>query len=85
MTEQELEVIKLKLRLEAASVCLLTLSRSLALHFPAFGERLSNDLKTLSQENAHLVFKSMKPEYSDMLASEYQDALNKLISDMQFP
>ncbi len=82
MTEQELEVVKLKLRLEAVSVLTVNMYRLMAQSSSQLNFNIRNSLRQIEDDHANVVFASMKPEYSDMLAGEYEDALKGLIESI---
>ena len=78
MTEQELEVIKLKLRVEAQSILMVNLWRTLMAHDAKLAESLSAQLELIDQANSEVVFPSMLPGFSNMLSDEFHELIRDL-------
>jgi len=79
MTEQEMEMIKLKLHVEAQSVLIINLWRALIAHNPDLKETLQDKLGLIDEANSDVVFPSMRPEFSNLFADEYQDYLKRML------
>ena len=80
MTAEELEIFKLKAQLEALRVLVRMLYSGLANSSPAAAHAAREKFASLRLEHSKIVLKDIAPEYSDMLSSEYQSALEDLLS-----
>ena len=80
MTEQELEVLRLKLQILVLQELVRMLYSGLANTSPAVAQTLRDQFAKLRKKHAQVALKNVPPEYSDMLAAEYQTALEDLLS-----
>lgn len=80
MTEQELDLLRLKLRLQALEVLVRGLYVALASLSPSAPQALRVKFEALRKETALVAVKGYPPEYSDMIAAEYQTATDDLLS-----
>lgn len=78
MTEQELEVIKLKLRVEAQSILMVNLWRTLMAHDAKLSDALSAQLDLIEEANSEVVFPSMMPSFSNMLSDEFHEVIRDM-------
>jgi hypothetical protein len=83
MTETELEILRLKLRLEVHRVLLRGLYTMWANTSPAAAQAQLDRFAALRAEHAKIVIPSLRPEYSDLIAEEYQDALDDTLSAIE--
>ncbi len=79
MTEHELEILKLNVRIQALEVLVRMLYSGLANSSPSAAQVLLEKLSSLRQEHAKIVLKVHSPEISDLVAGEYQEALDNLL------
>ena len=80
MTEAELEILRLKIQLEALRVLLRMLYTGLANSSPSGPQAFRDQFDHLRQEHAKIALPGIAPEYSDLVAAEYQEALDDLLS-----
>lgn len=80
MTEGELEVLRVKLQIEAIYVLIRGLYTGLANISPTSAQGYRHQLERLRQKHSKIALKNVRPEYSDLVASEYQAILNDLLS-----
>lgn len=78
MTEQELEVIKLKLRVEAHSILIVNLWRTLMSHDSSLAEKLQDNLDLIAEANSDVVFSHMLPGFSNLLSDEFSEVILEL-------
>ena len=83
MTESELETLRLKMRLEAHQVLLRMMFVGWASISPNGGQTLRGQFARLRAEHAKIAIPGMKPEYSDLVSAEYQEALDDILSDIE--
>ena len=85
MTEAELENVRLKLTIEVLLVLIGGIYTGLANSSPTAAQVIRGQFERLRQDHAKIALPSYSPEYSDMLAGEYQEALEgflKVIESM---
>ena len=85
MTEAELENVRLKLKFEALLVLIGGIYSGLANSSPTAAQAIRDRFGRLRQDHSKIALPSYSPEYSDMLAGEYQEALEgflKVIESM---
>jgi len=75
MTEQELEVIKLKLRVEAHSILIVNLWRTLMSYDEKMAETLQDSLDLIAEANSDVVFSHMLPGFSNLLSDEFNEVI----------
>lgn len=78
MTEQELEVIKLKLRVEAHSILIVNLWRTLMAYDEKMAEKLQDSLDMIAEANSDVVFSHMLPGFSNLLSDEFNEVILEL-------
>jgi hypothetical protein len=83
MTEQELEIVRAKMKTEALTVLFLGVCSALARAFPTLGPSLLLTAKEKQIEYQQMVLKGLSPAMSDLMAGEYQEAFEDLISLME--
>ena len=83
MTEQELEIVRLKMKIEALSVIFFGVCNALGRTSPAFLPSLLKTAKEKQLEYQVVALKGVSPELSDLIAGEFQEAFNDLISQME--
>ena len=79
MTPEELETFRMKMDIQALQLVLRGLYSELASGSPVANEAYRAAFATLREAQAKVVLRDVNPAYSDMLASEYQDALSELL------
>jgi hypothetical protein len=83
MTEQELEIVRAKMKTEALTVLLLGVCGALARSSPAFGPSLLLTAKEKQMEYQSIAMKGVPSAVSDLMAGEFQEAFADLISLME--
>ena len=83
MTEAELEIFRLKMKLEVHLVLLRGLYTGLANSSPTAGQALQDRFEALRKDHGRIVFQKLREGYSDMLAAEYQEALEDALSSIE--
>ena len=83
MTEQELEIVKLKMKIEALSLVFFGVCNALGRASPAFVPSLLSTVKEKQIEYQSIALKGISPEISDLMAAEFQEAFDDLISLME--
>ena len=83
MTEDELEIVRLKLKTEALLVLVGGLYSGLANSSPIAAQAIRDQFEKLRAEHGQIVLRSYSAEYSDMLAGEYQDALAACLKSIE--
>ena len=79
MTEQELELVRAKMKTEALTVLVLALCNVLSRSSTAFLPSLLDSAKQKQNQYQQIAVHGLPPEYSDLLAGEFQDAFSDLI------
>jgi len=75
MTENELEILRLKLKLEVHQVLLRGIYTGLANSSPTGPRAYRDRFADLRREHSKIAIPGIPPEYSDMISAEYQAAL----------
>lgn len=83
MTEQELEIVRLKIRLDAQAVILFAACNAMGRTFPTFLPSLLQTAKEKQTEYQSVALKGVSPELSDLMAGEFQEAFADLIAFME--
>jgi len=83
VTKGELEILRLKLRIEILQLLLRKLYTGLANSSPAAGQAFRDQFSALRQEHSKIVLRQVSPAYSEMIAAEYQEALEDVLSDIE--
>lgn len=80
MTKEELEVLRLKLQLQVHLELIRALYSALAGTSPALAQRFREGFQTARKERQQLALDGLQPGYSDLVAAEYQEALEDALS-----
>jgi hypothetical protein len=80
MTEEELEIVRLKLKMEVHLVLLRMLYSGLANTVQGAGDAIRAKFAELRAEHDKIVLLNLPEGYSDMIAAEYQEALKDALS-----
>jgi hypothetical protein len=83
VTPKELESFRMKMQLEALRVLVQGLYSALANSSPEASANLRERFAELRRSHGQVVIKGVDPAYSDMLAAEYQSALEDLLSSIE--
>lgn len=83
MTEGELEILRLKLRLDVHQVLLRCLYTALANSVPGGAQAYRDRFSALREEHSKIAIPRIPPEYSDMVSAEYQEALEDTLSHIE--
>jgi hypothetical protein len=83
MTEGELETLRLKMRIEVLQQLLRGLYTGMANSSPSVARIVREQFSALRQEHAKIVIPGVRPEYSDLIAGEYQEALEDALSHIE--
>ena len=83
MTEGELDILRIKLRLEVFHVLLRGLYTGLANSSPTAAQACRDQFSALRQEQAKIVIPGLLPGYSDLVSAEYQEALEETLSHIE--
>ena len=83
MTETDLELWRLKAKIEAIRVLLRVLYTGMANSSPTGAESLRDRFAALRQDHGRITFPGLPPEYSDALSAEYQEALDDLLTSIE--
>lgn len=83
MTEQELEIIRLRIRLDVQQVLTHNLYTLLANSSPGLAHGFRQIFATLRAKQYDIVFKQVNPVYSDMMIGEYQEALDEYLNGIE--
>lgn len=78
MTEADLETARLRLRIRALEEVLRAICTGLS-GLPEIADEYRAQLALLRQEHAQVVLEDRNPAESDMLAGEYQEALDDVL------
>jgi hypothetical protein len=83
MTEVELEILRLRLRAEVHQVLLRGLYTGMANTSPSAAQGVRDQFAKLRQEHSKIVIRGLPPTSSDMVAAEYQEALEDALSHIE--
>jgi hypothetical protein len=83
MTEVELEILRLRLRVEVHQELLRGLYTGLANSSPTAAQVFRDQFAILRQERSKIAIRSLSPATSDMIAAEYQEALEDVLSNIE--
>jgi hypothetical protein len=83
MTEGELQTLRLKARLEVLQVLIRGLYTGLANISPNAAQGWRNRFAELRKEHAKIAIPGVPSEYSDLIAAEYQEALEDSLSNIE--
>ena len=83
MTEAELEIFRLKIRLEVHQVLLRGLYTAPANSSPNGPQAYRDRFAALRKEHGKIAIPGLAPEYSDLISAEYQEALDDTLSDIE--
>lgn len=79
MTPEELQIIQLRSQILATQTVLIGLIRALARSSPNAKLSLRETVNNLRNQYSQMTIPGMPAEYSDLLAAEFQSALDDLI------
>ena len=79
MTEEELEILRLRMQIHALQVLVTMLYTSLAQSSPTAPQDLRDQFASLRSNHERIALTGLKPGYSDLIAGEYQEALDDLL------
>ena len=80
MSPQELDLLRVKVKLEVMLTLHRGLYTGLANSSPAAMEAMKIQFSNLRNGHAQIAIKGLAPEYSDMVSGEYQEALEDALS-----
>ena len=80
MTKDQLEILKLKSQIQALQVVLSMICAALGRTFPSFSESLQETGNQLRESHSKIALKGYPPELSDLIAGEYQEALDDILN-----
>lgn len=83
MTEHELEILRLKASLEVHLTLLRGLYTALANTSPAAAKGFRGQFEALRKAHQKIAIQGVAPEYSELLAGEYQDALDDALKQIE--
>jgi cobalamin biosynthesis protein CbiG len=83
MTEAELENLRLRLRVEVHQELLRGLYTGLANSSPTAAQGFRNQFAILRQGRSGIAIRGLPPATSDMIAAEYQEALEDVLSNIE--
>ena len=79
MTEDELEVLRLKVRILALESLVRALCTGLARTLPSARQAMLDQFQLFRQKHSQVALPGFPPEISDMAAGEYQEALDDVL------
>jgi hypothetical protein len=79
MTEDELEVLRLKVRIVVLESLVHALCTVLARTLPGARQAMLDQFQLFRQKQSQVVLPGFPPEISDMVAGEYQEALDDVL------
>jgi hypothetical protein len=79
MTEGELEILRLKVKVEVLQLLLRGLYTGLANSSPGGAQAYRDQFSYLRKEQSQIVIRPTSPAYSELVAAEYQDALDDVL------
>lgn len=80
MTKDELDLLRLRLRVETLLLLIRMLYTGLANSSPTAAQAFRDQFARLRQGHSKIALKGMTPEYSDLVAAEYQEALDDILT-----
>lgn len=84
MTEQELETIRIRIRLEIFRMLFSNVYTWLArLSSPNVAPILLESFEELRKSHSRVFLTGVAPEYSDMMSAEYQEALDEILKQIE--
>jgi hypothetical protein len=83
MTEADLDLLRLKFKVEVQHVLIKALYISLARTAPNGRKMLEDQFAMLRQVHSQVAPKGLDPAYSDLVAAEYQEALDDTLLDIE--
>ena len=83
MTEIDLEILRLRLRMEVHQVLLRGLYSGLANIFPSAAKMCRDQFATLRREHSKTAIRGLPPASSDLISAEYQEALEDVLSNIE--
>jgi hypothetical protein len=83
MTENELEKLRLICRAEAAEIMLGALVAATVKKQPAAAQLFQQTGSLMKKSYSNIYIRDIPPEYSDLYAGEFQDAVDSLVVRLQ--
>lgn len=83
MTEAELEILRLRLRVEIHQMLLRGLYTGLANIGPTAAQMCRDQFAALRRDHAKIVIPGLLPGWSDMIAGEHQEILEDVLSNIE--
>lgn len=83
MTEQELQILQLRMKIEALYILVRGLYSGIVGTSPTGIEYLKRQFAALRQHASLVAIKGLPPEQSDLAAGEFQTALEDFLSDLE--
>jgi hypothetical protein len=80
MTKDELEMLRLRLRVETLLLVIRMLYTGLANSSPTAVQAFRDQFARLRQAHSKIALKGMTPEYSDLIAAEHQEVLDDVLT-----
>jgi hypothetical protein len=75
--------MRMKIRLDLHQVLLRGLYTGMANSWPGGAQAYRARFEDLRKEHSKIAIPGLPPEYSDMLAAEYQEALDDILKDIE--
>lgn len=75
----DMELIRLKSEFLALETLMVAVLKSMQRSMPQFAESLRTSAQAATEQYRELPVKAQSPEESDLLAAEFQEALNRLL------
>jgi len=79
MTEDELRVLRLQVRIVALEALVHALCTGLARTLPDARQAIRDQFQVFRQKHSQIALPGVAPEYSDLVSGEYQDALDDVL------
>jgi hypothetical protein len=83
MTEEELAVLRLKVRIVALEALVHTLCSGMARTLPDAHQGMRDLFQRFRQDHSQIALKGVAPEYSDLVAGEYQEELDEVLKNAE--
>jgi len=80
MTQDELDLLRIGVKVEAIKVLVRGLDTGLANSSPTAAQACRDQFLALRQDHSKIAIQGIAPEYSDLVAGEYQEALDDLLT-----
>ena len=83
MTEQEFEIIRLKMRIAACEVLLQAFYSGMVGVSPDVPKALHKNFQLIKEKYREISLKGYPAEYSDLMAGEFQDAFADILDKLE--